>query len=147
VRGGAQLTEQRKEKCRIESNRAELQSQIAYGSRPHLTVYRDMARAIGGEDTETEFIWAHALHNGFAVAPMVKLFELSQEALPRVAGDPTGSGSSETIARKADVQSDIAASRVRRDRRRHFRHANLHLRHAIRQNHGLLRLPGPNSFH
>jgi hypothetical protein len=135
--GGAQLIEQRREQCRIESNRTELQSQIAYRSRPDLPVYRDMARAIGGEDAETEFIWAHALHNGFAVAPIVQSFQLSQEALPRIAGDPTGSGSSETIARYADAQSDITASRVRRDRRRQLRHTNLHLPHAIRQSHGL----------
>jgi hypothetical protein len=52
-----------------------------------------MARTIGNKHTQTEFAWAHALEHGFAIAPIIKSFELLKEAVPHVTRDPARSSS------------------------------------------------------
>jgi hypothetical protein len=107
VPGGTELAERRREQRWIEWDRTELPSQITNGSRAHLSVNRDMPRAISDEDTHTEIIRAHAVHHGFALAPIFQSFQLAKEALPHVVCDPTGSRTREPLARQADVQADI----------------------------------------
>jgi hypothetical protein len=102
-----------------------------------------MCPVIGRKETQTQVPRTHTLHDGFAVPPINEPLQRSKEALPSVPVDPTGTAAHEALACEAEMQTHIAASRMRWDRRRHLRHRNFHLCEPICQSHRHLRLRGP----